>query len=632
MCGIAGKVSSSRPLDPAVVRRMRDALIHRGPDSAGTYSSASICLGVRRLAIIDVDHGDQPLFNERRNVAVILNGEIYNYRELKQQLEARGHRFRTNSDAEVVVHLYEDEGIDLVHRLRGMFAFALWDEDERKLVLARDRVGKKPLYYWERDGALSFASELAALLQDPSIPREPDYRALDIYLSLLYVPHPMSAIKGVRKLPPASILTWRAGRSEIRNYWQLHYEPKNAVPRAEAAELVRGHLHEAVKLRLISERPLGAFLSGGVDSAAVVAAMAETVSGALKTFSIGFTTDRFNELPHARAVAERFGADHTELVVEADAISVLPKLITHYGDPFGDSSAIPSFYVAQLAAKDVVVALNGDGGDESFAGYNRYVSNAVAERLNSVPFPLRRGLARIAAATPLPRVPNSTAARIRRFGNSLGLSPGERYAMRMSYLALPARDQLYDGAFAAEVRDASPRQVIVDAWNASSAPSAVDRMLDVDVRTYLPGDLLVKMDVATMANSLEARSPFLDHVFMEMAAQLPSELKVRGLVTKAALKDAVRGIVPDQILDRPKWGFSVPMADWMRGPLRPYTRDVLLDRRTIDRGYFRPKAVEKILNSVDQGYDRSSEVWLLLVLELWHRRFIDGVPESALLS
>jgi asparagine synthase (glutamine-hydrolysing) len=633
MCGIAGQVSSHGVVDPDVVMAMRDALTHRGPDSAGAYSSAGVALGARRLAIIDVLGGDQPLFNERESVVVVLNGEIYNYRELRRELEGKGHRFRSSSDTEVLAHLYEEHGEDLVRRLRGMFVFALWDEDERRLVLGRDRVGKKPLYYWERNGTLSFASELAALLEDPSIPRRPDPRALDSFLSLLYVPHPLSAIEGVRKLPPASTLVWQDGRIEVNRYWRLSYEPKQAGSPEEIRERIWSHIEEAVRIRLVSERPLGVFLSGGVDSAAVVAAMSESWSGPLKTFSIGFTTDRFNELPHARAVAERFETDHTELVVEADAVSVLPKLITHYGDPFGDSSAVPSFYVAQLAARDVVVALNGDGGDESFAGYNRYVSNSIAERLGRLPALLRRTSAHVAGLTPMPSHLNSWPARIRRFALSLALSPAERYAMRMSVLSASTRAELYDPDFTASLDSASPAQAVLEAWNGSAAGSPVDRMLDVDVRTYLPGDLLVKMDIATMANSLEARSPFLDHKLMEMAARLPAELKVRGLGGKAALKAALRGRVPDQVLDRPKWGFAVPLAEWIRGALQPYVRDVLFDRRTRERGYFRSRALEHVYRShVENGADRSSELWLLLVLELWHRRFVDGEPESALLG
>jgi asparagine synthase (glutamine-hydrolysing) len=633
MCGIAGQVSSSGAVDIDVVTRMRDALIHRGPDSAGTYSGENVALGARRLAIIDVKGGDQPLFNERRTVAVVLNGEIYNYRELRRELEGRGHRFSSDSDTEVLAHLYEDDGPDLVKRLRGMFAFALWDEEERRLVLGRDRVGKKPLYYWERNGSLSFASELAALLEDPSIPRRPNLPALDMFLTHLYVPHPHSAIEGVRKLPPASTLVWQDGQSRIDSYWRLSYEPKEGGSEEEISERIREHLREAVGIRLVSERPLGVFLSGGVDSAAVVAAMAESMSGPLRTFSIGFTTDSFNELPEARLVAERFGTEHTELIVEPDAVSVLPKLITHYGDPFGDSSAIPSFYVAELAAEDVVVALNGDGGDESFAGYNRYVSNSFVERLGWVPHPLRLASAALASRTRAPAVLNSTPARIRRIALSLPLSPAERYAMRMSVLTPSGRAALYEPSFAAALNGVPPAETVIDAWRTSTARTSIDRMLDVDVRTYLPGDLLVKMDIATMANSLEARSPFLDHKLMEMAARLPSGLKVRGLGGKAALKRALRGIVPDEVLDKPKWGFAIPLPEWMRGSLGQTVKHVLFDRRTRERGYFRPGAVEAVYRShLEEGRDRSSELWLLLVLELWHRRFIDGMPESALLD
>jgi asparagine synthase (glutamine-hydrolysing) len=635
VCGIAGLTASrGERVDRETVERMCAAQIHRGPDSSGFHDGEGVVLGVRRLAIIDVAHGDQPIANEDGSVVVVLNGEIYNFRTLRKELEARGHRFATDADTEVIVHLYEEHGRRLVEHLRGMFAFALWDARERRLLLARDRVGKKPLYYWhDPAGGLGFASELAALLEDRRIPRRLDPRAIDAYLTLLYVPHPLSAIAGVRKLPPASTLVWQDGRVEIEPYWRLEYGPKEPGSPTEITERIRAHLREAVSLRLVSERPLGAFLSGGVDSTAVVATMAELSSQPVKTFAIGFGSDRFNELPHARRVAELFGTDHAEHVVEPDALAVLPKLITHYGDPFADSSAIPSYYVAEMASREVTVALNGDGGDESFAGYNRYISNAMAERLEVLPRAARRALAGLASLTPQPLIENGTAARLRRLALSLPLSPHERYAMRMSSFGDGSRRQLYAPGFAELVGPSFASELYGDAWRTSDAASAVDRMLDVDVRTYLPGDLLVKMDIATMAHSLEARSPLLDHKLMEMAARLPVPSKVRGTTTKTALKDSLRGTVPGDLLDRPKWGFSVPLAEWLRGPLEPVTREVLLDRRTESRGLFRPESVRRLLNEHRDGQaNHASELWLLLVLELWQRRFIEREPEAALLE
>ena len=609
------------------------AQVHRGPNSDGFHVDEQAALGARRLAIIDVAHGDQPIANEDGSVVVVMNGEIYNFVELRRTLEGKGHVFSTGADTEVVVHLYEEHGPRLVEHLRGMFAFAVWDTRARRLLLARDRVGKKPLYYRHRpDGALSFASELAALLEDRSIPRRVDPQAIDAYLSLLYVPHPLCAIEGVRKLPPASTLVWHDGALEIERYWRLEYGPKEDAPDDELVGRIREELREAVRLRLVSERPLGAFLSGGVDSTAVVSTMAELSPHPVKTFTIGFDSDRHNELPHARRVAELFGTDHSEYVVEADALAILPKLITHYGEPFADSSAIPSFYVAQIAAREVTVALNGDGGDESFAGYNRYVSNAVAERLERVPLVVRQALAGVAAATPEPLVENSGRARLRRLVASLPHPPAERYARRMSFFADPSPDLLYTSEFRDRVRPHYVTRLFDDLWGASSARSPVDRMLDVDVQTYLPGDLLVKMDIATMAHSLEGRSPLLDHKLMEMAARLPVRAKVKGTTTKVGLKNALRGTVPDDLLDRPKWGFSVPLAEWMRGPLRELTRDVLLDRRTEARDLFRQDVVRRLVDDHHAGRaNRASELWQLVVLELWQRRFIDREPETALL-
>jgi asparagine synthase (glutamine-hydrolysing) len=634
MCGIAGRVTTgAEPPERELVERMSAELVHRGPDSCGFHFAESIGLASRRLAIIDVPGGDQPIANEDGSVVVVMNGEIYNFKELREQLVERGHRFATGADTEVLVHLYEDRGRDLVRELRGMFAFALWDGRRRRLLLGRDRVGKKPLLYWRGpDGGLTFASELAALLEDGRIKRRADPRAIDAYLTLLYVPHPLSAVQGVSKLPPASTLVWEDGRIDVTRYWRLDYSRKDSGSPDEVAERVREHLEDAVRVRLLSERPLGVFLSGGVDSTAIVSAMAEVASGPIRTFSIGFDSDRFDETRFARRVANLFGTEHTERRVRPDALAILPKLVTHYGDPFGDSSAIPSYYVAQVARESVVVALNGDGGDESFGGYNRYVANAFAERLETVPRGLRVAAAALAKRLPEPRTVDSNAARVRRLAMSLALRPSARYAYRMTYIAPSLRRALYTAEFAESFNGFCGEDVIDRVWRDSAAQHAVDRMLDVDVQTYLPDDLLVKMDIATMANSLEARSPLLDHRLMEMAARLPASQKVRGGSTKIALKAALRGRVPGDLLDRPKWGFSVPLAEWFRGPLQEPARAILLDPRTRSRGVVRPQVVERLLADHAVGRaDRSSELWLLVVLELWYRRFIDGLRESSLL-
>jgi asparagine synthase (glutamine-hydrolysing) len=632
MCGIAGQVVRDGTPDVVAVARMSAALLHRGPDSAGAYSAGAVAFGMRRLSIIDVACGDQPISSEDGSVTVICNGEIYNFTELRRRLEAQGHRFATSSDVEVIVHLYEEHGPALVRELRGMFAFALWDAKRQRLVLARDRVGKKPLYYHDAHGRLSFASELAALLEDGRIERRVAPQAIDAYLALLYVPDPLSAVDGVRKLPPATVLTWEDGQVSLERYWRLNFSETEDGDDDEISERIRDHLREAVRIRLMSERPLGVFLSGGVDSAAVVAMMAELETGPIRTFSIGFESDRFDERPFARLVADQFSTEHTEHVVEPDALAILPKLITHYGDPFGDSSSIPSYYVAEAAAQEVTVALNGDGGDESFAGYNRYAANLLSGRLESIPYPVRRLVAAAASAVPEPRRIDSTTGRIRRLAIALPQPAHRRYANAMSYISQAERQELYEPEFAAQIDPEFVHDMIRSPWEASGSRSVVNTMLDVDVATYLPGDLLVKMDIATMANSLEARSPFLDHKLMEMAARLPVRSKVQGTATKVGLKRALRGLVPDEILDRPKSGFSVPLAQWVRDPLRPAITEVLTDVRTRERGVIRAEPVRRLLAEHASGrFDRSSRLWLLFVLELWHRRFIDGDAESALL-
>jgi asparagine synthase (glutamine-hydrolysing) len=557
---------------------------------------------------------------------VVLNGEIYNYRELRHMLQARGHRFATQGDTEVIVHLYEEHGVDCVRHLHGMFAFALWDARKQQLLLARDRVGKKPLVYSLRDGVLTFASELNALLQDHEIPRQVDHSALDGYLAFGYVPSPLTAVHGVYKLPAAHTLTMRDGRAKVARYWQLDYGRKlDGTPVEELCERIRASLRAATRRRLIADVPLGAFLSGGIDSSAVVAAMAEASSEPVRTFSIGFDHQAFDELPHARAIAERFGTDHEEFLVRADAVEVVPRIVRHYGEPFADSSAIPSFYLADLTRRHVTVALNGDGGDESFAGYTRYVANAFAQRLDHAPAPLRRGIMAVGDRLPEGGDVSSLPNRLRRLAGTLALDGPARYARYMSWFDTDQRAGIYTPAFAETVRGRTAEDVIAAAWAAASGTSIVDRMLEVDVSTYLVDDLIAKIDIATMAHGLEARSPFLDHELMEFAASIPADLKVRGGEKKWILRRALRGWLPDDILDRPKQGFSVPLSNWLRGDLREWSREVLLDPGTLERGYFVPAAVDRLLERHAGGADGDAKrIWALVMLEQWHREFIDA--------
>ena len=624
MCGIVGKVNRDAGVSRALIQRMCERQIHRGPDSRGVYAGDGVALGIQRLRVIDLETGDQPVYNEDRSVVVVLNGEIYNFRELRRELERNGHTFSTHGDTEVIAHLYEEEGADLVHRLSGMFAFALWDERRRRLLIARDRVGKKPLFYAQQDGWLSFASELAALMADPAIPREVDAAAIDCYLAHGYIQAPRSIWRGVKKLPPAHTLIWEDGSARIERYWRLDYSEKADAPPAELEEELRRRISAAVRRRMIADVPLGALLSGGIDSAVVVAEMAAASPQPVKTFSIGFEQEEYNELPLARLTAERFGTDHEEFVVEPDAIEIVPKLVRHYGEPYADSSAIPSFYLAELTRRHVTVALNGDGGDESFAGYLRYVANSLSGGLDLVPRPLRQGAA--AAAARLFQIGDARGLRSygRRFLTSIGEDAPGRYAAHVGIFSRSEREALL-GEAAPPAIGSETEGVIAGPWHEASGRRRLDVLLETDVNTYLPGDLLVKMDIASMAYSLEARSPLLDPEVMQFAASLPARHKARLASKKWILRRAYRGHVPDEVLDGKKRGFGVPLGAWFRSELRDFTRDVLLDPVTLERGLIRAAPVRSLLDQHDRGgVDRSMQIWTLLMLELWQREFADG--------
>jgi asparagine synthase (glutamine-hydrolysing) len=627
VCGIAGQVRADRQRpDAELLRRMCSAIEHRGPDSRGVHIDDGVGLGIQRLRVIDLVSGDQPIFNEDRSVAVVLNGEIYNHRELRQSLERKGHRFSTQSDTEVIVHLYEEVGPDFVDSLIGMFGVAVWDARERQLVLARDRLGKKPLFYAEREGVLSFASEIQSLLEDRRVSRTVDYEALDMYLALRYVPSPLTAFADVRKLNPAHRLVFRDGRSRTEAYWHLDYTPKRDVKdERELSEELRERLRTAVRRRLIADVPLGAFLSGGVDSAAVVASMAQESSGPVKTFSIGFDSEHANELPQAQVLANHFGTEHHEFMVTPNAIELLPKIIRHHGEPFADATSIPTFYLSEVTRQHVTVALNGDGGDEIFGGYPRYVANLASARVSGLPLPLRRALARIGTAVPANGRIDSWPSRIRRVAETLPLDPASRYFAYISHLNGLRRDVLYTDSFAESVSATRAQEAITDAWRKASATDVLDKMLDTDVRTYLPDDLLTKVDIASMSCSLEARSPLLDHELIEFVASLPTSEKIQGREKKVVFRRALRGWVPDEILDAPKRGFHPPLADWLRGALGGFARDVLLDRTARERGHFRPDRVATLIDQHSTGVaDHSEGIWRLMIYELWHREFVDG--------
>jgi len=631
MCGITGVAGSLRT-DPATLQQMNAALCHRGPDGDGTFWADQVGLAMRRLAIIDLNSGDQPIFNEDRSICVVYNGEIYNFRELRLELEQRGHQFATQSDTEVIVHAYEEYGEDCVERLWGMFALALWDSRRNLLLLARDRLGKKPLVYYAdpAHGGLAFASEMQALLAHPSVPREIDLAAIDDYLTYLYVPAPASAYRHIRKLPPGHRLVWQSGQLRVEPYWQVRWGNKLALTEEEALEQFGDLLRDAVRRRLIADVPLGAFLSGGMDSSTVVAEMAALSSTPVKTFSIGFGERDFDELRYARLVAERFGTDHHELVVEPRALDVLPKLVKHYGEPYGDSSAIPQYYVSKLTREHVTVALNGDGGDELLAGYERHWAARVAARYDTIPRFVRHGLIRpLIPLLPEPRQRRAFLRRAKRFMAAAHLPVFDRYLQWVGAFTPGLKSSLYTDEFAAALAGNDSGRWLREALAPEPHLDAVDAVVRADTLMYLPHDLLVKVDIASMANSLEARSPLLDHRLVEFCAALPSSYKLRGRTSKWLLRQLMRDRLPPEILTRSKMGFGVPVGEWLRTDLRPLLEDTLLSTRATQRGYFKPSAVRALVDEhLSHRADHTSHIWGLLMLELWLREFADSSSVS----
>lgn len=627
MCGIVGIVQSHEaPVDPAVVDHMAEAIAHRGPDDQDRYVAPGVGLAYRRLKIIDLETGDQPIANEDRTVWTVYNGEIYNFPELRADLEKRGHVFRTRSDTECLVHGYEEHGDGIAEKLRGMFAFAIWDVRQRRLLLARDRLGKKPLVYAPLPAGMAFASELQALLRVPGIPREIDAGALGDYLAYGYVPAPATIYRAVRKLPPGSRLIWEDGRCRIERYWRPEFLPKSRLSQDAALEQLEHLLEEAVRIRLISDVPLGALLSGGVDSSTVVALMARS-AGKVKTFSVGFDEASFNELPHARRIAERYGTDHHEFVVRPEAAEILPTLVRHYGEPYADSSAIPTYYVSRLARQHVTVALNGDGGDEAFGGYDRVRAMWWAERLRGIAAGPKLISLGAAVARRLPPSRVRSIARAERFLRVAGMPSARRYARWTATIPAELMAELLEPAWHRAIVEARSFTVEREFEAAMAGGlSLVDSVLATDYASYLPNDLLVKMDIASMANSLETRSPLLDHHVVEFAARLPDGMKLhRGLDQKHLLKRLARKLLPPENIDRPKMGFGVPVGTWLRQDLRTLAGDALLSSEALARGYFRPERVRALWDEHQTGRsDHTFPLWTLLMLELWHREFIDN--------
>lgn len=627
MCGIAGFIekNASRTGLTAdekteVVNRMCGVIKHRGPDDQGILVRGCLALGMRRLSIIDLESGHQPLSGCDDRVTVVFNGEIYNYRELQKKLEALGHLFHTNSDTETIVHAYEEYGAKCVDHLRGMFAFALWDESAQKLFIARDRAGKKPLYYsLTSKSTLVFASELKSLLEHPEIERETNIDALDAYLSFGYVPDPLSIFRGIEKLPPGHHLSFVNGHVVVEQYWDFNYAPTEIRKEADYIDELRALLEEAVRMRLVSDVPLGAFLSGGIDSSAIVGFMSRASSHPVKTFSIGFEEDSYNELKFARVAAKHFGADHHEFIVTPDICDVVDELVWHFDEPFADPSAIPTYMVSKLARQYVTVVLSGDGGDELFGGYTRYQIDRKRSKLSRLPRVVRERVMRPVSAS-LPH-----GAWGRNYLRNVSLDPLERYIDSISIFTELNKLSLYTNELKRKVAHEPIGASMFRGYAATVATGdALDSLLYLDSKTYLPGDILTKVDRMSMATSLEARVPFLDHKLIEFVTRIPASLKMKGLETKYIFKRAMRGIVPDEILERPKQGFGMPLQEWINSQLRGRIHETLTEQRTRERGLFEPAYVDVLLDEHERGRrDHAPALWSLLMLELWHRTFVD---------
>jgi asparagine synthase (glutamine-hydrolysing) len=630
MCGIAGFVESDPTLTQdsrrALIHRMCDVIRHRGPDDEGVYVDGSAALGMRRLSIIDLASGHQPIHNEDGTIWIVFNGEIYNFPELRRELEAAGHVFYTNTDTEAIVHAYEQWGLDGVRRLRGMFGYAIWDTRTRTLVVARDRIGIKPIHYAAVNGRLHFGSEIKSLLEAPDVSRDLDADALDHYLSFLYTPRDGSIFRDIRKLPPGHQLTWHNGTLEIQQYWQLPAEESFGGSEEDAVHALRATLADAVKSHLISDVPLGAFLSGGIDSSLVVGLMAETSGRPVQTFSIGFDEPAFDELEHARTVARHFGTNHHEFVVRPDAVSILDAVTAHFDEPFADSSAIPTWYVSEMARRHVTVVLSGDGGDELFGGYDRYLPHPRVLAFDRYsPRALRR-VAAIAAA----RLPHG--ARGKNFLRHVGRSEHGRYIDAVRFFSADEKPALLSADLRASLTQPDPEVRLSAHFDRYRGLPWASQMMRFDAETYLPEDVLTKVDRMSMAHSIESRVPLLDNEVIALASSLPASMKIRNGRRKHVLKQVAATLLPASILDRKKQGFGVPLGVWFRGNLRELFADTLLSPSSLQRGYFEPRFVRRVVDEHLTGRrDHTLRLWQLVVFERWHQLYAQRstFPNSA---
>jgi len=624
MCGICGiyNFASEKLVNRAALEAMCQTLKHRGPDEEGLWTNGEIGLGHRRLSIIDICTGQQPMSNEDGSVWVVFNGEIYNYKELNLYLEERGHAFRTKSDTETILHLYEEKGESFLHDLRGMFAIALWDDEKKKLILARDRIGKKPLYYFSDGNRIVFASELKAILRDESIPREIDFTALSDYLSFLYVPAPKTIFRGIKKLEPATYAVFNKNGGQNVRYWDLSCQVDSSLSLASAISELNKLFHECVECRLESEVPLGAFLSGGIDSSGVVAEMANLQGRAVNTTSIGFQEMEFNELPYSRQVAEKFKTNHHEYILEPDFIKHLPDIVWHLDEPFADSSALPTYLLCQMTKQNVTVALSGDGGDENFAGYTRYHSAQIENSLRIFPKWLwKSGLWPILNVLP-------SLYRGYNFIEDLCLSPERAMANTFFCYDETLKRKLFSDSLRKELAGYESFSVVEKYFQECDSDDLITRLQYVDLRTYLPEDILMKVDKMSMAHSLEVRTPFLDHQLVEFTFSIPSFFKLNGGKGKYVLKKMFSSLLPQEILNRRKAGFAVPIDFWFRGRLKNLMKSILFEGQTTERGHFDPSFIHWLWDRYQAHpfyqINLSHHLWALFIFELWHRVYLDG--------
>ena len=632
MCGIAGFVDSPDVHSPlgadaarALIHEMCRVIRHRGPDDEGVLTEPGVAIGMRRLSIIDVSTGHQPIHNEDGSISIVFNGEIYNFQALRSELESRGHRFSTGTDTEAIVHAYEEWGIDAIGKLRGMFGLALWDRRTRAMLVARDRVGIKPMHYAVAGGRLYFGSEIKSLLCAPDLPRDVNSDALDHYLSFLYAPRDASFFARIRKLPPGHVLTWREGRLTTAPYWRPGAVESFAGTEADAADELKRVLMDAVRLHLISDVPLGAFLSGGIDSSLVVALMSRVSGRRVKTFSIGFDQPQYDELQYARQVAEHYDTDHHEEVVTPDGVAILDTLVSHFDEPFGDPSAIPTWYVSRLAAKHVTVTLSGDGGDELFGGYDRYVQDPrVAAIDRYTPPAVRRAAGLVSSRLPY-------GAKGKRFLRHIAESERGRYLDAVGFFTADDKAGMYSSGLRRQLSGIDPEHRAIAVFDRYSGLPWASQMMRFDIETYLPEDILTKVDRTSMAHSIESRVPLLDNDVLDFALALPAAMKIRNGRRKHVLKEVASQFLPAGLIDRRKQGFGVPLDVWFRGSLRELFADTLLSPRALQRGYFEPAFVRRVVHEHVSGVrDHAFRLWQLVVLERWHQQYVDPFSGSFL--